>query len=217
MAKQGPSSVSAEILTAHYREEKGSGMDIWKVEAEKNVVIRSQESAAFGDQADYDLQKGLAIMTGQNLRMESPDQTLTARTRFEYHVQDGRVKALGGAKITRKNINGHGDTLEADEISALLQQNEKGQRVLKTLEARGHVVITTAQEIVTGAYGIYDANLNKATLTGNVTIRRGQNLLQGEKAEVNLNTNVSRIFGGSAAGGRVRGVFYPGSEKNKGP
>ncbi len=54
---------------------------------------------------------------------------------------------------------------------------------------------------------------NTAIITGNVKITRGQNVLTGERAEVDLNTNISRLFGSSIedgqVGGRVKGVFYP--------
>ena len=43
-------------------------------------------------------------------------------------------------------------------------------------------------------------------------ITRGPNILEGDRADVNLTTNVSTMKGSPAAGGRVRGVFYPGSE-----
>jgi lipopolysaccharide export system protein LptA len=49
-----------------------------------------------------------------------------------------------------------------------------------------------------------------------VKIHRGPNTLEGEKAEVDMNTNISRIIGNPAAGQRVRGVFYPGTDKGNG-
>jgi lipopolysaccharide export system protein LptA len=213
MAIQGPTSIKAETLSAYYRETERTNMDIRQVLAEGSVVIRSQENTAYGDKADYDLDKGLAVMTGDQLKMTGPGQVVTARDRFEYHVTEGRLIAEGQAKVVRTDAQGQSDTLEADTVTAKFKGDKTGQRALETLEAKGHVVITTPTEIVTGAYGIYSADTNIARLTGGVSIRRGPNILEGDEAQVDLNTNTSRIFASQTGGERVRGIFYPGSEK----
>jgi lipopolysaccharide export system protein LptA len=79
-AKQGESSIAAAKLTAHYRDGQGGGMDIHRVEADSNVELSSKDSTAYGQRADYDLAKGVAIMTGDNLKMVSPNQTVTPKT-----------------------------------------------------------------------------------------------------------------------------------------
>jgi lipopolysaccharide export system protein LptA len=237
-AQQGTSSVAGDLLTARYRKGATSSMEIYSLSAEGSVVLTSEDNVAYGSRADYDLDAGLAKLSGEGLKMVSPDQTITAQERFEYLVNDGRVNALGRAKVTRPKVGGGVDTLEADKISVLLKENASGKRVLHSLEAFGNVVIVTPTETVTGAYGIYRAGSNKAELKGNVKIVRGPNVLEGERAEVDMSTNISKIFGaptiaappvvsggaltGSEApapssGGRVRGVFYPSSEKKSAP
>ena len=215
-AKQGNVSIESETLTADYREGAGSDLEIYKMKAVNNVVITSRENRAYGEEANYDVDHGLAIMTGDNLKMTAPDQTVTARDKFEYWVTDGRIVALGDAKIVRPKPTGGTDTLRADKISGLLKENEKGERVLHSMEAISNVIITTPTETVTGAYGIYKADTNKAEITGNVIIKRGPNVLEGERAEVDMNTNTSRMFGSEKTGGQVRGVFYPSSEQKEG-
>ena len=212
VAKQGAVSVSAETLTANYREAKGSDMEIWRVTADIDVTIRSRDSTAYGDHAIYNIDEGLAVMKGDALRMVSTDQTVTAKNSFEYWVVDGRINAIGSAKVVRPKPDGGHDSVEADKISAILKENAKGERVLYSLEAIGNVIITSPNEVVTGAYGIYKADTNIAQLTGGVIIKRGPNILQGEKATVDLNTNTSRMFSSKTSDERVRGVFYPGSE-----
>ena len=219
LARQGDSSVAGEKLTAQYREKTaGSGIDIWKVHAQNNVVLKSRDSTVYGQDAVYNLDKGLATVTGDNLKMISPDQTVTARDRFEYWVADGRVNAIGNARVVRPKPTGGTDTLQADKVSAVLKRNAAGEQVLHSLEAIGNVVIVTPSETITGAYGIYRAGSNIAELTGGVKIRRGPNTLEGERAEVDLNTDISTIFGAADAktpedGGRVRAIFYPDSEE----
>ncbi|MBX2834208.1 MAG: ostA-like family protein [Micavibrio sp.] len=217
LAKQGASSIAAQALTADYRKNAGSSMEIYHLKAQGGVVLTSDDNKAYGEVGDYDLDEGLATLTGDNLRMESPDQTVTAEQIFHYQVALGKLSAIGAAKVVRPKVDGSGtDTLEAEKITATMKKNEQGEQVLDTLEAFENVVITTPTEVVMGEYGIYNSVTNKAELKGNVKIVRGQNTLEGVRAEVDMTTNVSRIFGsGSGSGGgesgRVRGVFYPGS------
>ena len=213
-ATQEGSSIEATTLSANYRDGAQGRFEISQLNADNNVVIRAQNSTAYGDNAVYNLDQELATMTGNNLRMISPDQTVTARDRFEYHVVEGKLIAIGNAVAIRPNKNGGQDKLNADTISAIFKENAQGERVLETLEANGNVTITTPTEKITGTYGIYRASTNKAEIQGGVTITRGPNILQGQRAEVDLDTNKSRIFGGgNTNSGRVKAVFYPGSDE----
>lgn len=211
VATQGQTSIAAQTLTAHYTETAQSSMDIRRLVAEGAVNIVAQGNTATGDRAEYDVVRGTAEMTGDNLRLTSPDQTVTARDKFSYDVAAGRLSAHGNAVVTRGT-----DTLRADSVAAVFMNDATGARKLKELTATGGVVITTPTETVRGQRGVYDAATNIATLHGNVRIERGPNVLEGDSAEVNLNTNVSRMIGGSGEGGRVRGVFFPGSTDSTG-
>lgn len=213
VAKQGDVSIQAATLTANYSEDGEQDINISRVDAKDNVIIKSRDTDAYGDNGFYDLDKGYAELTGNDLKLVGTDQIVTARDRFEYWVIDGKLVAIGAAKITRKNEQGEINTLEADNITAFLIENDKGERVLDRLEADNNVIITTPSETLTGSKGVYEAKSNTAEITGDVKIRRGPNILEGAKATVDLNTSISRMFGSGGARGRVKGVFYPGSEK----
>lgn len=206
-ARQGDMAVSSDILTAHYREGQETDIEIWQIVASGNVVVDSKGHKAYGDMAVYDVQDARAVMTGRNLRMTSPDQTVSAQERFEYWTDTGRLAAVGDATVIRGQ-----DRLRADQLVASFQQNQQtGQRALDTIEAKNNVVIITPTEKLTGAYGIYRADTNIAEIRGGVRITRGPNILTGEKAQLDLTTNISRIFGSEK--GRVSGVFYPKSKE----
>jgi len=219
IAEQGDVSIAADTLEAYYREEEGNSMALYKMLAIGNVKITSNDSVAYGDNAEYDIDNEKAVMTGKDLKMVSEDQTLTADENFEYYVTEGRLVANGDATIVRPKAEGSGkDTLKAQKISAFLKDNEDGKRVLEKMTAEGGVTITTPTETLTGNKGNYVASRNIAEITGDVTIQRGPNKLQGERATVNLTTNVSRMYGSAGNGSavkRVRGVFYPGTGGNK--
>ncbi len=207
VAKQGDVTIMADTLTADYRETKASAFEIYRLTANGNVKIISQGNTATGGRAVYDVDNGVAVMTGSNLRLTSPDQMVTARDSFEYWVTDGRLSAIGSAKVLRGQ-----DTLDADKVTAIFTETKTGNREIKSLNAEGNVIITTPTETLTGKRGEYVAATNTAEIFGDVTIRRGPNILEGERAEVNLTTNISKMHGGQGEDGRVRGVFYPSSK-----
>lgn len=215
VAQQGDTTIAAETLTANYRETAEKSMDIYRLIAEENVILTSGINTAYGDHATYDIDTGMAVLTGNNLRMQSPEQTVTATDKFEYDMNAGRLSAIGKAKVVRGK-----DTLEAPTMSAFFASNTgaDSSRKLERMEANGGVKITTPTEILTGDSGTYNAATNTATVIGNVRITRDQNVLEGDRATVNLTTNVSTLSASpktTGGDGRVRGVFYPDQQKNK--
>ncbi len=53
---------------------------------------------------------------------------------------------------------------------------------------------------------------NTVTLTGNVVMTQGQNVLRGDKLVVNLTSGVSRVESGKNGNGRVEGLFMPSGD-----
>ncbi len=220
---QGTTQILSDLLTADYREGSTGSTEIWQLTAEGNVRIKDETNTAYGDLGIYDVTKGIATLTGQNLRLVSPDQTVTATEKMEYYANERMAKAIGNAVVTRPT-----DTLKANVITAFFKDNaaaEQGSNTaqkaspmggsgnLDRLEADGNVVIITPSEKLYGSKAIYRADANTAELTGNVRVERGENVLEGARATVDLTTNISKMYGSEKQGERVRGVFFPGSEK----
>lgn len=216
VVKQGGTTIKADRITADYRSSTQSDMDIYRLTATGHVSIDDRGNVATGEKLVYEIDTGVATMTGQALTMTSPEQTVTATEKFEYTVNQGMIKAIGDAKVVRGT-----DTLHSDTITAFLVEDEQGQNSLDRLEGDGHVKITTPTETLTGHRGIYNAKNNTAIVSGAVKITRDQNVLTGERAEIDLTTSISRLFGSSIedgqTGGRVRGVFYPGGTPKDAP
>lgn len=84
-----------------------------------------------------------------------------------------------------------------------------GEQKIKRLEARGGVVVTQKDQTATGELGIFDMPNNTVTLTGNVIMTQGKNVLRGDKLMVNLATGVSRVESSKGGLGRVEGLFIP--------
>lgn len=210
MVKQGEMTLRGDHIAADYRDGAKGGIEIYRMTATGNVSIDNGSSTATGDVAVYEIDSGLATLTGKALRLSAPDQVITARDKFEYDTNSGTFRAIGAARAVRE-----GNVLTSDTITAIFSGGANGGQTLNRIEAIGNVVITTPDETLSGTRGVYDAARNHAVITGNVKIVRGPNELTGERAELDMATNISRMFGSSIedgqTGGRVRGVFYPDS------
>ena len=199
-AVQGDVAVHAETLTAYYREKQGGGTTIWRIDAEEKVRIVSATQRAFGDKGVYDVDKGVLVLTG-NVRMETETDRIIARDSLEYWEKRNLAVARGNA-IAERGAN----KLRADVLTAHFFKDANGKSRVRQIDAFDNIVITTPDEIVSANRGIYDVETGIAKLTGSVKVTRGKNQLNGEYAEVNLNTGVSQLFG---RGSRVRGIFTP--------
>jgi lipopolysaccharide export system protein LptA len=86
-----------------------------------------------------------------------------------------------------------------------------GEQKIKRLEARGGVVVTQKEQTASGNLGVFDMQTNTVTLTGNVIMTQGKNVLRGERLVVDLTSGVSRVESGKNGSGRVQGLFVPGN------
>ncbi len=203
-AAQGDVAVFADTLSAYYRETAAGGTDIWRIHAVGHVRIVTPTQKAFGDNAVYDVDQGILILTGGS-RIETKTDQITARDSIEYWEKRNLAVARGNAIATRGE-----NKLRADALTAHFAKDANGKSQVRKVDAFDNVVITTPDEIVRSKRGVYDIETGIATLTGQVKITRGNDQLNGEYAEVNLNTGVSKLFGRGQSG--VQGIFTHDSD-----
>ena len=93
----------------------------------------------------------------------------------------------------------------------------KGAQNIRRIEARGGVTVLTKDQSASGDLGIYDLKTKTITLSGNVVVSQGQNVIHGERVVVDTETGNARVesagsgTGANAAGGgRVRALIQPG-------
>jgi lipopolysaccharide export system protein LptA len=82
-----------------------------------------------------------------------------------------------------------------------------GNQQIKRVEARGDVLVTQKDQTAKGEIGVFDIKTNNITLTGNVVVTQGTNVLSGERMVVNLTTGVTTVESGKSA--PVSGLFSP--------
>jgi lipopolysaccharide export system protein LptA len=82
-----------------------------------------------------------------------------------------------------------------------------GSSSIRRLEAKGGVVVTQKDQIVTGETAIFDTRTNLITMLGGVVLTKCNNVLRGDRLVVDMTTGVSRIESDS---GKVQGLFPQG-------
>ncbi len=206
-AIRGEVVINSDLLRAYYRENAGS-TEIWRLDAEGSVEIKSPSETVYGDLAIYDVINGVLIVRGDDVRFIAGLDTITAKKQLEYWEQKQMAVARGDAVAVR------GDkTLYADVLVSHFRRDEKDETSVYRVDAYDNVRIVTALDTVTAQRGVYDVPTGVATLTGSVKIIRGQNILTGCRAKVNLNTGVSKLSAcEDGSGTRVQGVLQPQSD-----
>ena len=137
----------------------------------------------------------VAVFSG-DVRVKQGDTAMRSQKLVVFYEQTGEGAAAKGAT---------GKPMQA------ATPGPNGSQKIKRLEARGDVVVTQKDQTATGETGIFDMPTNTVTLTGNVIMTQGKNVLRGDKLIVDLTTGVSRVESGKNGRGRVQGLFLPSS------
>ena len=91
---------------------------------------------------------------------------------------------------------------------------------IRRAEARGGVTVVTKDQNASGDLGVYDMKTKTITLTGNVVVSHGKNVLHAERVVVNTMTGDARVDSGATtrdqtvatAHDRVRVLIRPGKD-----
>jgi lipopolysaccharide export system protein LptA len=99
-----------------------------------------------------------------------------------------------------------------------------GTGSIRRIEAEGNVFLSSPRETAQGTAGVYDVASNRVTMAGAVVLTREDNVIRGERLEIDLVSGRSQIFAAvpSTEGGtppqRVRALFVPeDSQSSAGP
>jgi lipopolysaccharide export system protein LptA len=255
-ATRGTATVTADRLTAWYRKKGATsapqpppsaglaidtsteGNEVYRLQADGHVIIFTATDRAQGDKATYDLDQSVLVMTGRDLRLTTPNNTITSRDDLEYWPQKHMAVARGNAVVVTSDAK----RVAADTLVAYTTENPAAgsgaaksaatpaaaktaddplaaSGKLQRVEAFGNVSIRTPTDTVTGNRGVYVPDTGMARLGGNVRITRGQNQLNGAEADVNMKTGIATLIartpGAAQPADRVHGLVMPNDESNK--
>ena len=193
----------AAVLSAFYTEAADGAVEIQRATATGGVVVTAEEGEVRGTSAVYDVVADVVVLRGDPIVLTSTDGTLTAQETLEYYPGQGLAVARGDAVVEREDQRVEADVLTGEFADV------NGRQELVRVAATGNVLITTDQDIVRADEAAFDVQANIATLTGDVRLTRGPNQLNGDFAEVNLNTGLSRLLARPGGTGRVSGLLVP--------
>src|SRR6267154_1574094 len=88
-----------------------------------------------------------------------------------------------------------------------------GSSSIRRLEAKGSVVVTQKEQVVTGETAVFDTKANLITMLGGIVLTQGKNVLRGDRLLVDMTTGVSRV---ESDGGRVQGLFQSSGQGGPG-
>jgi lipopolysaccharide export system protein LptA len=68
-----------------------------------------------------------------------------------------------------------------------------GSSSIRRLEAKGSVVVTQKDQVVTGETAVFDPRANLITMMGGVVLTQCKNVMRGDRLKVDMTTGVSRV------------------------
>jgi lipopolysaccharide export system protein LptA len=134
-----------------------------------------------------------------NVKVVQGDTTMTSKTLVVFYESGGGAAQPAPAKGAK---------------TAPMQSTTPGpggSSSIKRLEARGSVVVTQKDQVVTGETAIFDTRTNLITMQGGagaqVVLTQCKNVLRGDRLMVDMTTGVSRVESDS---GRVQALLPQG-------
>jgi lipopolysaccharide export system protein LptA len=167
------------------------------------LIAVAGEVQAQGSQAAPSALQGFSTNRNEPVAIEADN--LELRDKDKIATFTGNVQVTqGDTQLKARQLVVHYEGTGADA-----QPGAQGQ--IRRLEARGNVAVRQKDQVATGDAATFDMRSNTVTISGNVTLTQGRNVLKGERVVVDLKNGVSRIEAGSQ---RVQGLFVPGQSRN---
>jgi lipopolysaccharide export system protein LptA len=140
--------------------------------------------------------------------LEVNDKTKVATFRGKVYVKQGDTELRCNTLVVYYEEDGVGATSGSRSGAAAAEP----QRI-RRLEAKGGVIVAQKEQTATGDSGVFDMRKNTITLSGNVVVSHGRNVLRGDRLVVDMATAVSHL---ESTRGRVQGLFQPSEREGPG-
>src|SRR3982074_3208621 len=183
------------------------------------AIAASDAGAQSAVQGVPNAMQGFSQNRDQPIQIEAA--SLEMRDKKKEATFAGNVKVVqGDTTMTSKTLGGFYDSPPAPAAAAPAGNSKAaaksaapipaatpgpgGSSAIRRLEARGSVVVTQKDQVVTGETAVFDTKTNLVTMLGGVILTQGKNVLRGDRLMVDMTTGVSRVESDS---GRVQGLF----------
>lgn len=226
VAARGNSEVRADTLIAHYREkpaakteakadanasakteggllapvsgEGGGNTEIYRVEAIGNVVLKHDASTVTGERAVYDIDQGIAMITGNNLKLTTATDVVTARDSLEWYDTRQIAVARGNAVATRSP-----KTIKADILTAYMHKSTtpqakgapRAEPAGKPSTPNSRTAAGSAKQGLIGGGQDGESRISRVDAQGNVVITDAMNTGRGDYGVYNGDTGIATLIG----------------------
>jgi len=120
-----------------------------------------------------------------NVKVVQGDTTMTSKILVVFY--DSATASAGGSVANSK-----GAAKSAPPIQSATP-GPGGSSSIRRLEAKGNVVVTQKDQVVTGQTAVFDTRTNLITMLGGVVLTQCKNVLRGDRLLVDMTTGVSRV------------------------
>jgi lipopolysaccharide export system protein LptA len=139
-----------------------------------------------------------------NVKVIQGDTTMTSKTLVVFYESGGAGPAAAAAPAKGAKSG----TMQS------ATPGPGGSSSIKRLEARGNVVVTQKDQVVTGETAVFDTRTNLITMLGGVVLTQCKNVLRGDRLMVDMTTGVSRVESDT---GKVQALLPQGGSGDCGP
>lgn len=148
-------------------------------------------------------QKKQATFTG-SVKVVQGDTTLTCDTLVVFY---GQELGIGGDK----------PVVTAQARTQTAAAGPPDAQSIRRIEAHGDVTVLSKDQTASGDLGVYDVLAKTITLTGNVVVTQGKNVIHGGRVVVNTVTGNAHVEPAPGVpDGRVRALIIPSKDNNGG-
>ncbi|MGY8662009.1 LptA/OstA family protein [Bradyrhizobium sp. UFLA05-109] len=134
-----------------------------------------------------------------NVKVVQGDTTMTSKTLVVFYESGGSGSGQAAPPPAK--------SAKAAAPMQSATPGPNGSSSIKRLEARGNVVVTQKEQVVTGETAIFDTKTNLITMLGGVVLTQCKNVLRGDRLMVDMTTGVSRVESDS---GKVQALLPQG-------
>jgi lipopolysaccharide export system protein LptA len=170
------------------------------------MITHSEAGAQSAAQGVPNAVQGFSQNRDQPIQIEAA--TLEMRDKKKEATFSGNVKVVQGDTMTSKILVVFYDsaTVPASAPAANSRRAVKsappiqsatpgpgGSSSIRRLEAKGGVVVTQKDQVVTGQAAVFDTRTNLITMLGGVVLTQCKNVVRGDRLLVDMTTGVSRV------------------------
>ena len=196
--RRGDLSIQADKIIAQYGVIDGKPGEIEELIARGNVLLKSSNERAEGTEALYNIASGYLRILGPKARLVTGQDQLKAEKSIEYWEPDMVAVMTGKAQAVR-----YDRLIRADRLEGYFRRNPDRTVSIRRIIAHDKVCLEGENEIILGGFADYDLDSGYAIMQSSqigsaqelVQIYRGSDKIQGNTAEINLITGISRLIG----------------------